>query len=122
MTWQRAVGGLSCASSIVSGAYGAHGLKKQVGVTDVQVKQWETANRYQFLHSMALVAVPAVIPPAQKLACQVTSVCFAAGTTLFSGGVYGKVLLQENDMVGKAAPVGGGLLIMGWISLALLRR
>ena len=68
MTWQRAVGGLSSAASIGIGAYGAHGLKQREGITDIKLKQFETGNKYHFLHSIALTCLPAVIPPTQQLA------------------------------------------------------
>ena len=121
MTWQRTAGALSCASCIFSGAYGSHGLKRRNSTTDVQVKQWEVANKYQFLHSIILLALPTIVPAPQQLCLRLSSFCFASGTALFSGGIYGKVL-TEDENIGKASPVGGILMSMGWVSLALLRR
>ena len=83
--------------------------------------KFETANRYAFLHSISLAFLPSLVPAKQPLCLSVTSVFFTAGTALFSGGVYGKVL-TGNDDVGKVAPVGGISLVLGWLSFALLRR
>ena len=121
MTWQRAVGGLSLASSIFLGAYGSHGLGSNPNITAKETKQWETATKYQQLHSFGLIVLPSVIPPQHKLCLSISSGLFTAGTLLFSGGIYAKVITDEPN-VGKAAPVGGSCLALGWVVLALLRR
>ena len=119
MTWQRFVGSLSAASSIGAAAYGSHGLSKSASEKDI--KSWDVATRYQMAHSMALVALPAIVPPAQRMALQITSLLFASGIALFSGSIYGKILLRD-DVLGTVTPYGGGALILGWVSLAVLRR
>jgi len=51
------IAGLSGASAVILGAYGAHGLSKKD--VDAEFKQvFETANKYHFLHSLALMGVP----------------------------------------------------------------
>jgi len=120
MTWQRAIGGISSASSIGLAAYGAHGLRSRPDVTDTKIKQFESANRLHLMHSMALMFLPAAIPPHQQLALRLSSGCFVGGTTLFSGGVYAKVLGHED--AAKGAPFGGVLMMCGWICAGLLRR
>ncbi|GMH47184.1 hypothetical protein TrRE_jg320, partial [Triparma retinervis] len=62
MTWQRAIGSLSFASSIGLGAYGSHALPSLPHSTPLAIKQYETANRYHMLHSLALALVPAATP------------------------------------------------------------
>ena len=120
MTWQRAIGGVSTAASIGLGAYGAHGLPKQPGMTPVKLKQFEAANRYQMIHSIALAFLPSIVPPTHKLALQISSGCFLSGTGMFAGGVYGKV--AGFDEMAKASPAGGVLLMAGWVALGVLRR
>ena len=135
------LGALSCATSIATGAYGSHGLPLSKTLTEREKKSWEAANKYQFLHSLAMVALPAACPPALYPKCFVaTGQLFAAGQALFSGSIYAKVLLLKRagkekegtkgreEMVGmatgagKGAPFGGVFLMAGWLCLALLRR
>ena len=119
--WQRTVGSLSLASSIFLGAYGSHGLSKLPHYTPVSTKQFETANKYQQLHSLALIVLPSIIPIQHTLCLKLTSTFFTVGTFLFSGGVYAKVLTDDKN-VGKASPAGGICLALGWVVLAFLKR
>ncbi|GMI43583.1 hypothetical protein TrCOL_g7367 [Triparma columacea] len=119
MTWQRALGSLSAASSIGLGAYGSHVLPSSPSSTPLSLKQFDTANKYHMFHSLALALVPVATPhPYARL---VSGGLFASGMLLFSGGVYMKSLTGEADY-GKVAPYGGGGLIAAWIALGLLRR
>ncbi len=43
---------------------------------------------------------------------------FAGGTALFCGSCYAVALAQDRAL-GKGAPVGGSMLIAGWLALAL---
>jgi uncharacterized membrane protein YgdD (TMEM256/DUF423 family) len=43
----------------------------------------------------------------------------AGGVTLFSGAVYGIILQPKWRILGLVTPIGGLLLIAGWIHLAL---
>ena len=79
------------------------------------------ANKYQQLHSFALLALPSLIPPQHQLCLRLSSGLLTVGTTLFSGSVYTKVYTNE-AAAGKAAPVGGVALVAGWLCIALLRR
>jgi uncharacterized membrane protein YgdD (TMEM256/DUF423 family) len=143
------IGSLSCASAIVAGAFGSHGLSSAPTSTsdsspaplvgDKEKKGWESANRYQWLHSLAIISLPAILP-AGSLAFNVASPALILGTAAFTGSIYSKVLLlrsadREHDpqseegkaginrkiqaagMVGKGAPIGGLLMMAGWISL-----
>ncbi len=121
MTWQRAVGGLSCASSIAAAAYGSHGLPSHPSTTPSDQKAWDVASRYQLIHSFALVALPSVVPSSQPLCLALSSGLMAGGVAAFSGSCYAKVLTKD-DRVGKVAPYGGGAIIASWMVMALIRR
>lgn len=57
--WVR-LAGLSGAIAVGMGAYGAHGLKD---IPEQRKAVFETANRYHFIHALALLAVPLVNKP-----------------------------------------------------------
>ncbi|XP_056298458.1 transmembrane protein 256 isoform X2 [Pseudoliparis swirei] len=63
----RRLAALSGASAVAAGAYGAHGFKNS-DPDDYQRVLFETANKYHFYHSLALLGAahsgkPAVAPP-----------------------------------------------------------
>jgi len=116
--WQRVIGGFSGASSIVAGAYGAHGFKSNDAIYQ---KIYDTASRYHLIHSIILMAVPSICGDASTRAAKISGLFLTSGIVLFSGSCY-TVALLEDRKYGKAAPVGGFSLIAGWISLALLRK
>jgi len=106
------IAGLSGASAVILGAYGAHAFMKKEGV-DMEFKQvFETANKYHFLHSLALLGVPLCRKPL------LTGSLFAMGTLIFSGTCYYYAMTQER-WVRKITPYGGFLLIFGWLSVAI---
>lgn len=121
--WQRAIGGLSGAMSVATGAYAAHGLK---GKDESYIKVFETGSRYQLVHSVILAATPAIcgtagIGKGGGRVKNVVGAFFATGIVLFSGSCYA-VGMTEDRSNGKLAPVGGFSLIAGWLSLAFFRR
>uniref|UniRef100_A0A670Z225 Transmembrane protein 256 n=1 Tax=Pseudonaja textilis TaxID=8673 RepID=A0A670Z225_PSETE len=72
---------------------------------------YDTANRYHFLHSLALLAVPHCRYP--MLAGGILS----TGLGLFCGPFYYHALTGQPAFT-HVAPYGGSLLILGWLALA----
>ncbi|NIM28942.1 MAG: DUF423 domain-containing protein [Gammaproteobacteria bacterium] len=108
--------GLLGALAVVSGAFGAHASKSLMGPEMAQV--YETAVRYHIYHTLAIVAVTAL---AARLSCatwwQWACRAWLTGIVLFSGSLYLRVL-ADLDWLAAVTPVGGGALIIGWLSLA----
>jgi uncharacterized membrane protein YgdD (TMEM256/DUF423 family) len=109
------IAGLIGALGVALGAFGAHGLKATLatrGMTEV----WQTAAHYHLLHSVALLALALARTPRSRW----TGPLFVSGILLFSGSLY---LLAFTGIrwLGAITPLGGSLLIAGWLSL-LLRR
>ncbi|CAL4059418.1 unnamed protein product, partial [Meganyctiphanes norvegica] len=78
-----------------------------------ELKQvYETANRYHFLHTLALLGVPLCKRP--KLAGPM----LAVGTLIFSGTCYYYALTGSRN-VRQYTPYGGMLLIAGWLAMIL---
>ncbi|WP_275286528.1 DUF423 domain-containing protein [Halomonas elongata] len=106
---------LSGALMVMIGAFGAHVLTNEL--TPRLMTAFETGVRYQAWHTLAMLGVLAwrsVVPlPGQRLALAL----WAAGMLLFSGSLYG-LALSGLDWLGPLTPLGGLLLILGWLALA----
>lgn len=90
---------------VALGAFGAHALKDKV-----DQDLWRTAVSYQMWHVLAAMLVAA--PLAKNL--------FLGGILVFSGTLYA-LALGAPRWLGAVTPIGGLLLLAGWLSL-LLRR
>jgi uncharacterized membrane protein YgdD (TMEM256/DUF423 family) len=101
---------------VALGAFGAHGLRDRLAPSMLDV--YKTGVLYHLLHAVALVAVGA---GAEKLARpRAVATLFAAGVVIFSGSLYALALTGAGAL-GAVAPVGGLLLMAGWVTLAINR-
>nr|XP_060635887.1 transmembrane protein 256 [Anolis sagrei ordinatus] len=105
----RRLGALSGGAAVGAAAYGAHGLRRS-DRDDYLKELYETANKYHFLHSLALLAVPHCRYP--MMAGSILSL----GMGMFCGTFYYHALTGDPTFT-KAAPYGGGLLILGWLAM-----
>ena len=101
--------------AVILGAFGAHGLKKIA--TDVQVASFETGVKYQMYHAIVLLFVGNYFSePSLWLVLS-----FLIGIFLFSFSIYGLVFLgvkgKKAKFLGPITPLGGLLLILGWLQL-----
>lgn len=95
-------------------AFGAHYLKNKISDPTV-IKAWETAAHYQMLHAMPLMYIgnKATLLPAGYM--------MTAGIICFSGSIYAMTLLPEyKKKLAIITPIGGSLLIAGWLTIAWL--
>jgi uncharacterized membrane protein YgdD (TMEM256/DUF423 family) len=115
-----ALGGLA----VAMGAFGAHGLRDNYisGGIDAEearsLENWETAARYQTYHALALLAVGLIAARRCGLAIHLAGAGMMLGTLIFSGCLYALALTGER-WLGAVVPVGGLLMIAGWICLAV---
>ena len=114
------------ALSVGLGAFAAHGLRELV--EPAQLVTFETGVRYQFYHTFAIglaaVAYGQVGVDGKRL---VTAVwLWLIGLLLFSGSLYLLSLREVHQVpvafLGPVTPVGGLLLIGGWVALFLAPR
>jgi len=111
--WLKVTGILG-ASAVALGAYGAHGLRDR---SDSMRDVWRTASTYHFMHTLAL-AVGATQLTGRKR--NITCSLFTGGILLFSGACYTVALMDERQPWSKIAPVGGFMLMGGWLALGFL--
>lgn len=107
------VAAVSGVLAVVAGAFGAHGLKGRL--TPDQLASWATASQYHLIHSVALLAL-ALFAASSGKSIRLPASLFSAGIVLFSGSIY-LLLLTKMRWLGPVTPVGGLILILGWLSL-----
>lgn len=105
-----AIGGLL---AVAFGAFGAHALRASLSPHLLDV--WQTAVSYQIYHSLALLVL-ALLPAAAGVLFIRAGWLMVAGTIIFSGTLYGRVLL-DMPVLGMITPLGGVLLLAGWATL-----
>ncbi len=99
--------------AVVLGAFGAHGLRERVGATELD--WWHTATLYHALHAIALVLFG--VFRERRVGGGAPGVCFLAGSVVFSGTLYA-MALGGPRWLGAVTPIGGVLLIVGWLVFA----
>jgi len=104
---------LSGALSIILGAFGAHALGHRLSAE--MLNAYQTGVHYQMWQTIALMGLLAGWN-SEELP-RLTLGCWIIGTLLFSGSLY---LLALTNLMPFAfvTPVGGTLLIIGWLTLA----
>lgn len=120
-------GALSAASSVLLGAFGAHGLKTNLAYLPKQEQDyyldiWKTAAQYQMYHSIGMMISPMIAKqvPSVVNSWPLSAKLFAAGIALFSGSLYALVA-TEQKWLGAVTPVGGLFMAAGWASIAFKR-
>ncbi len=102
--------------SVALGAFGSHGLKNIVSAELVEI--FNVAVTYQFYHTFALIAVALSGHWIASRAIDWAAYCYMAGTALFSGSLYLYVFTGQK-WLGPITPMGGGLLMLGWLLFAV---
>jgi uncharacterized membrane protein YgdD (TMEM256/DUF423 family) len=102
------------ATGVALGAFGAHALADVL--RPERLVTFETAVRYQLLHAVALLALATLAERRPRVAR--AGALMAAGTVVFSGSLYALVA-SDLGLFGMVAPVGGTLLVLGWLAAGL---
>jgi len=114
MGW-LAVGALCCGLAIVAGAFGAHGLKAQLDRPSLEL--WETAARY-FMYGGLGLAILGLTSHALSRPLMLAGFSLLLGSIVFSGTVCA-LALGGPRWLGAITPFGGGLMILGFVLLAV---
>ena len=103
------------ALAVVLGAFGSHCLRGRI--EERLLETFQTAVEYQMYHCLALMMVAVLMREwGSSVALEIASYAFILGVLLFSGSLYGLVLMHMK-WLGPVTPVGGLCLIVGWIAL-----
>ncbi|HTF22084.1 MAG TPA: DUF423 domain-containing protein [Chryseolinea sp.] len=113
LIWACILGG----TGVMIGAFGAHALKSILEASG-RLDTFETAVKYQFYHALALLAVGLMIQHFGARALHYAALLFVLGVIFFSGSLY-VLCLTGIGVLGAVTPLGGLLLIAGWITLAV---
>jgi len=106
---------LTGAAAVALGALGAHALE-EVLASGGYTAAWKTAATYHIIHALLLV----VLARWQPLPCKRWWLFFT-GIWLFSASIY-LLCLTPWKWLGPVTPIGGTLLIIGWLSLVIPTR
>ena len=99
------------ALAVMLGAFGAHALAGVLAKNGT-LEIWKTASQYHFITVLALLVIGATGLKAGRSFCLLT-----AGMAVFSGSLYA-LALTNIKWLGAITPIGGVLMIVGWLLLA----
>ncbi|KAG2159967.1 uncharacterized protein EDB93DRAFT_1112741 [Suillus bovinus] len=108
-------GAILAATGMIAGAFGSHGLKRKPGITPEGLNAWQTASHYAIFNGLALFMI-SMHPrfSTHKFA----GPAIAGGGFVFSGSIIALVLWKLK-FLGPITPLGGMVMIAGYITLAL---
>ncbi len=106
--------GVLGALGVCAGAFAAHGLKAVLEPDMLAI--WETGARYQLIHALALLGL-ASLGTRTGTAGRLAGFAFCFGILIFSGSLYA-LAVTGLRWLGAITPLGGLLLIFGWLLLA----
>lgn len=107
------VAGLIGFLGIAFGAFGAHALKNLL-LAHHMLEVWSTASLYHLIHAPVLLWLAG-----RKTISTLAVSLFAGGILFFSGSLYA-LALTDIHWLGTITPVGGLLLMAGWLWIALV--
>lgn len=117
--------GISGAIAVALGALGAHYLKSKVAegvLTGDNLQSFDTAVRYHIYHTLAIFGIALFSGKLNHKFLEHAANFFIVGLILFSGSIY---ILSTKSLfgieglrwLGPVTPIGGMVLITGWIML-----
>ena len=103
--------------AIIFGAFGAHALKKIL--SEDQLHSFEVGVKYQMYHAIVLLCLGLNA----NYGTSEIYWCFTIGIILFSFSIYGLILSDAKGkklrFLGPITPIGGLLLVSGWLLLLI---
>jgi uncharacterized membrane protein YgdD (TMEM256/DUF423 family) len=112
------LGGLLGLSGVVMAALGSH-VVADTGVPGPdRYRSWQAANLLHLLHAVTLLSLAALAREAATRLWGLAGLAMVLGVVLFSGSIYLSILV-EGAATGGIAPIGGTVLMLGWLLVAL---
>ncbi|WP_227429270.1 DUF423 domain-containing protein [Psychrobacter sp. I-STPA6b] len=112
MNW-TAISAINMALAVALGAFGAHAIKAIASIE--QLAWWQTATQYFFYNALGLLFISILIRLGHI--SQTPAWLIQTGIILFSGSLY-LMTLGAPRWFGAITPIGGTLMIVGWLWLA----
>ncbi len=110
-----AIASFMMALGICLGAFGAHALKSILD--EYMLKVYNTGVQYQFYNTLGLFVgtfIYALKPDSKKIF--ISLILIIVGMCIFSFSLYFLTILAM-PILGAITPIGGTLLIIGWLTL-----
>ena len=107
--------------SVLVGAFGAHALEQRITISDIETIR--LGAQYQMYHAFALILTSTFNMKKPKKNLWLACWFFSIGTIIFCGSLY-TIALSGISSFGMIAPIGGIILIGGWVSfgIGILRK
>ncbi len=109
------ISAINLAFAVMLGAFGAHGLKKIA--SPEQLAWWQTATDYFFYHALGLLALALLSKISAQFPIKTSFWLIQVGIIFFCGSLYIMALGLPRGL-GAITPIGGALMIAGWLVLA----
>ncbi|KIK99033.1 hypothetical protein PAXRUDRAFT_823200 [Paxillus rubicundulus Ve08.2h10] len=109
-------GAILAAAGMLAGAFGAHALKRRPGVTADNIHAWDTASHYAIANGLGLMLVS--MHPSFS-AHRFAGPAILGGGAVFSSSIITLVLFKNLKFLGPITPLGGIVMIAGYVALAV---
>jgi uncharacterized membrane protein YgdD (TMEM256/DUF423 family) len=118
--WILVTGGAFMALATIGGALGAHALPARL--SHAQLEIYDTGVRFQFFQALGLLVLGAVARGGYSEGLRAAAWLLAGGIVTFCGSLYllaFHITLGAPLVVQLTTPLGGILLIGGWVMFAV---
>ena len=113
------LGALNAFLAIGLGAIGAHAVKGPVDQLADMKETFQSANRYHMYAALGLVLIGLLADRAHETGILAAGTCLALGMVMFCAPVYFMGMTGNRLAPFPIAPIGGVLMMIGWIALAV---
>ena len=108
--------------AVLGGAFGAHALKEILSAE--HLVSFQTGVRYQMIHAVVLLFLGILMDKYPFKQFKIAEKLIFWGVILFSGSIYLLTLknIIELDVLkfaGPITPIGGTLIILGWVFIVM---
>lgn len=108
---------LNLALAVMMGAFGAHGMQSRLAPQ--ALGWWHTATQYWFWTALGLLALGVLQRALPQWPVQGPAWCLQLGALIFAGSLY-LMCFGAPRWLGAITPIGGTVMIVGWLWLAWL--
>ena len=102
--------------AFAAGAFGSHALKMRLPLDYLNI--YETAVRYQMYHAFILIGIAWASTVFSSPLIPLAGWLMLMGILIFSGSLY-TLVLTDTRWWGAITPIGGVILLIGWIFLVI---